>query len=89
MSLTVEEKRLIIKEYGASGEDTGSSEVQVALLTLNIAKLTEHFKVHKKDKHSRRGLLRQVNARRKLLDYLKKIDSARYRDLIARLNIRY
>ena len=75
-------------EYATAEGDTGSIEVQVALLTANIKHLTEHFKIHKKDNHSRRGLLRQVNQRRKLLNYLKSRDSQRYLNLISRLNLR-
>jgi len=89
MSLTTEEKTQILKEYQLAPNDTGSPEAQVALLTHNINKLSEHFKTHKKDFHSRRGLLRMVSLRRKLLDYLKREEIARYRDLIARLKIRY
>lgn len=89
MSLTVEEKAKIIQEYARGEGDTGSPEVQSALLTFRINKLTEHFKAHKKDHHSRRGLLRMVSLRRKLLDYLKHIDIERYRALVTRLNVRY
>lgn len=88
MSLSLEEKGQVIKEYARSGSDTGSPEVQVALLTANIKKLSDHFTDHKKDHHSRRGLLRMVNQRRKLLDYLKGKDVARYQDLIKRLGLR-
>ncbi len=88
MSLNAETKAKIIAEYRLSDTDTGSSEVQIALLTANIKHLTEHFKIHKHDHHSRRGLLRMVNSRRSLLDYLKRKDSARYQDLIKRLGIR-
>ncbi len=88
MSITVEEKARLIKEYGTKAGDTGSPEVQVAILTSRITTLTEHFKSHKKDNHSRRGLLMMVAQRRKLLDYLKGKDEARYRDLIGRLGIR-
>lgn len=88
MSLTFEEKEQIINEYRLSETDTGSCEVQVALLTANIKKLTEHFKDHKKDNHSRRGLIRMVNLRRKLLGYLKRTDLARYRSIIKRLGLR-
>jgi len=88
MSITVEEKTRLIKEYGAKDGDTGSPEVQVAILTSRIATLTEHFKTHKKDNHSRRGLLKLVAQRRKLLDYLKGKEEARYQDLIKRLGIR-
>lgn len=89
MSLTVEEKAAVIQEYQLSENDTGSIEVQTAILTHRINKLTAHFKAHNKDHHSRRGLLRMVNLRRSLLDYVKRIDIERYRNLIARLNIRY
>ncbi|MEZ5776766.1 MAG: 30S ribosomal protein S15 [Paracoccaceae bacterium] len=88
MSITVEEKARVIKEFGTKEGDTGSPEVQVAILTSRIATLTEHFKSHGKDNHSRRGLLMMVAQRRKLLDYLKKKDDARYQDLIKRLGIR-
>jgi small subunit ribosomal protein S15 len=88
MSLSGEQKVTVVKEYGQSENDTGSPEVQVALLTTRINELQDHFKSNKKDHHSRRGLLRMVNNRRKLLDYLKKKDQARYRDLISRLGLR-
>jgi len=88
MSLNAETKAKIIEEYRLSDTDTGSSEVQIALLTANIKHLTEHFKIHNHDHHSRRGLLRMVNSRRSLLDYLNRKDSARYQDLIKRLGIR-
>ncbi|HFC91287.1 MAG TPA: 30S ribosomal protein S15 [Leucothrix mucor] len=88
MSLNAETKAKIIEEYRQSDTDTGSPEVQVALLTANIQHLTGHFKEHKHDHHSRRGLLRMVNQRRKLLDYLNRKDSARYQDLIKRLGLR-
>jgi small subunit ribosomal protein S15 len=88
MSLSGEQKVTVVKEYGQSENDTGSPEVQVALLTTRINELQDHFKSNKKDHHSRRGLLRMVNRRRKLLDYLKKKDQARYRDLISRLGLR-
>jgi small subunit ribosomal protein S15 len=88
MSLTAEQKRAVVEEYRLSDTDTGSTEVQVALLTANINQLTPHFAAHKKDNHSRRGLLRMVNQRRKLLDYLKDSEVARYRTLIERLGIR-
>lgn len=88
MSLNAETKAKIVAEYRLSDTDTGSSEVQIALLTANIKHLTEHFKIHKHDHHSRRGLLRMVNSRRSLLDYLNRKDSARYQDLIKRLGIR-
>ena len=88
MSITVEEKAKVIKEFGTRADDTGSPEVQVAILTSRISTLTEHFKTHKKDNHSRRGLLKLVAQRRKLLDYLKGKDESRYADLIKRLGIR-
>ncbi|HIC64820.1 MAG: 30S ribosomal protein S15 [Paracoccus sp. (in: a-proteobacteria)] len=88
MSITVEEKAKVIKEFGTKADDTGSPEVQVAILTSRISTLTEHFKTHKKDNHSRRGLLKLVAQRRKLLDYLKGKDESRYADLIKRLGIR-
>jgi len=88
MSITVEEKARVIAEYATKEGDTGSPEVQVAILTSRIATLTEHFKTHKKDNHSRRGLLKLVATRRKLLDYVKGKDLARYQALIARLGIR-
>lgn len=88
MSITSEDKQKLIKDYGLKSGDTGSPEVQVAILTHRISALTEHFKTHKKDNHSRRGLLKLVAQRRKLLDYTKARDEARYRDLIQRLGIR-
>ena len=88
MSITAERKAALIKEYATVEGDTGSPEVQVAILTERINNLTEHFKGHKKDNHSRRGLLMMVAKRRKLLDYLKKTDEARYSTLITRLGLR-
>ncbi|MEM7496669.1 MAG: 30S ribosomal protein S15 [Pseudomonadota bacterium] len=88
MSITPERKEALIKEYGAKEGDTGSPEVQVAILTDRITTLTEHFKTHKKDNHSRRGLLKMVSQRRKLLDYVKAKDVERYQGLIKRLGIR-
>lgn len=88
MALTSEHKSAIISEYQLSGTDTGSPEVQVALLSARIDDLSGHFKEHKHDNHSRQGLLRMVNSRRKLLDYLKKNDVERYRGLISRLGLR-
>jgi small subunit ribosomal protein S15 len=88
MAMTVEQKKAIIEEYGQGTNDTGSPEVQVALLTTRINQLTEHFADHKHDHHSRRGLVRMVNSRRKLLDYLKSKDVERYRSLIKRLGLR-
>jgi small subunit ribosomal protein S15 len=88
MSLTTERKAELIKEYATVPGDTGSPEVQVAILTERINTLTDHFKAHKKDNHSRRGLLKMVSSRRSLLDYLKKKDEARYTKLIGALGIR-
>lgn len=88
MSITPEEKAKLIKEYATKDGDTGSPEVQIAILTSRITTLTEHFKSHKKDNHSRRGLLKMVSQRRKLLDYTRGKDEARYQDLIKRLGIR-
>lgn len=88
MSITAERKSELIKEYAKADADTGSPEVQVAILTERIVNLTEHFKTHKKDNHSRRGLLKLVSKRRRLLDYVKAKDEARYRELIGRLGIR-
>jgi small subunit ribosomal protein S15 len=88
MAMTASDKQPIIEQYRQSDKDTGSPEVQVALLTSRIIQLTEHFKVHIHDHHSRQGLVRLVNARRKLLDYLKRKDSERYRNLIASLGLR-
>lgn len=88
MALSSERKSEILAEYSRGDNDTGSPEVQVALLSARISQLTEHFGVHHKDHHSRRGLLRLVNRRRRLLDYLKDIDQGRYKDLIARLGLR-
>ncbi len=83
-----EQKSEIVAEYRRSTDDTGSAEVQVALLSARINDLSEHFSGHKKDHHSRRGLLRMVNSRRKLLDYLKGTDQGRYQELISRLGLR-
>lgn len=88
MSLSSENKSSIIKEYSRGEADTGSPEVQVALLSARISELTGHFGEHKKDHHSRQGLLRMVNRRRKLLDYVKSKDPERYRELISRLGLR-
>ena len=88
MSITVEEKNRLIKEFATKDGDTGSPEVQIAILTSRIATLTEHFKTHKKDNHSRRGLLKLVAQRRKLLDYTKAKNEERYQNLIQRLGIR-
>jgi small subunit ribosomal protein S15 len=88
MSITAEKKQQLIKDHGRGKDDTGSPEVQVAILTSRIQTLTEHFKTHAKDNHSRRGLLMMVNKRRSLLDYLRKEDEKRYTDLIAKLGLR-
>ncbi|WP_313536522.1 30S ribosomal protein S15 [Sphingomonas sp.] len=88
MSITQERKEALVQEHARNEGDTGSPEVQVAILSERIANLTEHFKTHAKDNHSRRGLLMLVNKRRSLLDYLKKKDQARYADLIAKLGLR-
>ena len=88
MSIEAERKQALIKEYATVKGDTGSPEVQVAILTERISNLTEHFKDHKKDNHSRRGLIKLVNQRRSLLDYLKKKDESRYQTLIGRLGLR-
>ena len=88
MSITAERKTELVKEYATHEGDTGSPEVQVAVLTERIVNLTEHFKTHKKDNHSRRGLLMLVSQRRRLLDYLKSRDTARYTTLIGRLGLR-
>ena len=88
MALNTQEKAAIINEYGLGKNDTGAPEVQVALLTQNINKLQTHFGTHKKDHHSRRGLIRMVNQRRKILDYLKESNVERYRKLIKQLGLR-
>jgi small subunit ribosomal protein S15 len=88
MPLSSESKSNIIADYSRAKNDTGSSEVQVALLSKRISELTDHFGEHKKDHHSRQGLLKMVNKRRKLLDYLKEKDQDRYRELISRLGLR-
>ena len=88
MALSAEQKETIIKDYATKDGDTGSPEVQVALLTENINQLQTHFKEHSHDHHSRRGLIRMVNSRRKLLDYLKRKDVERYASLIKRLGLR-
>ena len=88
MSLTAEQKHNVVNDYQQSQGDTGSPEVQVALLSARIDQLSEHFKSHKQDHHSRQGLLKMVSKRRKLLDYLKNKDVNRYRDLISRLGLR-
>ncbi len=88
MTMTPERKIALVKEFATTPNDSGSPEVQVALLTERITYLTDHFKTHKKDNHSRRGLLRMVATRRSLLDYLKSKDESRYQTLIKRLEIR-
>ncbi|WP_341988072.1 30S ribosomal protein S15 [Azorhizobium sp. AG788] len=88
MSITNERKLALITEYGAKAGDTGSPEVQVAILSERISNLTEHFKSHNKDNHSRRGLLKLVSQRRSLLDYLKKKDEGRYKTIIGKLGLR-
>lgn len=88
MSVTPERKQSLIDEYATKPGDTGSPEVQVAILTERIVNLTEHFKTHKKDNHSRRGLLKLVSQRRRLLDYVKTNDQERYQELIQRLGLR-
>ena len=88
MSITAERKQELINEFARAGGDTGSPEVQVAILTERIVNLTEHFKTHKKDNHSRRGLLMMVSKRRRLLDYLMRCDQQRYEETIKRLGLR-
>jgi small subunit ribosomal protein S15 len=88
MAVTTNQKAELVKEYQRGNADTGSPEVQIALLTARITDLTEHFKTHVKDHHSRRGLLRMVSRRRKLLDYLKTANAEKYRQLIDRLGLR-
>ena len=88
MALSTEQKSTIVAEHGRGEGDTGSAEAQVALLSARINELSDHFGTHKKDHHSRRGLLRMVNQRRQLLDYLKRTDQERYRALIGRLGLR-
>jgi small subunit ribosomal protein S15 len=88
MTLKSAQKSEIVTQYGRSSTDTGSPEVQVALLSARISQLSEHFTGHEKDHHSRRGLLKMVNQRRKLLDYLKQADQGRYQELIGRLGLR-
>lgn len=88
MALTVDQKAQIVQDFQRKEGDTGSSEVQVALLTFRINDLTPHFKANMKDHHSRRGLLHMVSQRRRLLDYLKRTDAAKYRELITRLGLR-
>ncbi len=88
MSITAERKTALMKEHARTSGDTGSPEVQVAILTERITNLTEHFKMHGKDNHSRRGLLKMVSQRRSLLDYVKRKDEPRYRTIIEKLGIR-
>jgi small subunit ribosomal protein S15 len=88
MSLSSERKQKVIKDYAAKAGDTGSPEVQIAILTERINGLTEHFKTHKNDNHSRRGLLKMVSQRRQLLDYVRRRDAARYQKIIERLDLR-
>ncbi|HEX3942603.1 MAG TPA: 30S ribosomal protein S15 [Rhizomicrobium sp.] len=88
MSITTERKKELISEYGAKESDTGSPDVQVAVLSERISNLTEHFKSHVKDNHSRRGLIKLVSQRRRLLDYIKATDGKRYESLISRLGLR-
>ncbi len=88
MALSTEQKNEVVKEYQRGAADTGSPEVQVALLTTRINDLTQHFAAHKHDHHSRQGLLRMINRRRKLLDYVKRNDLNRYQELISRLGLR-
>ena len=88
MSLTTEQKNEIVSKFAVSGGDTGSPQVQIALLTANIESLQKHFKDHTKDHHSRQGLIKMVNSRRKLLDYLKGKDSAAYSSVLEALNLR-
>lgn len=88
MSITAERKAELIKEYARGTNDTGSAEVQIAVLSERITNLTEHFKTHKKDNHSRRGLLKLVSQRRRLLDYLKNVDEGRYKDVVQKLGLR-
>ena len=89
MAITQEETQTIVKSFQKHEKDTGSSEVQIALLTQRISYLTEHLKAHVKDFHSRRGLIALANRRRKLLDYLKRTDFAKYQDVLSRLNLRH
>lgn len=88
MSITPERKAQLINEYAIKPNDTGSPEVQIAILSERIANLTEHFKDHSKDNHSRRGLLKLVSTRRSLLDYVKKVDDSRYKTIIEKLGLR-
>jgi small subunit ribosomal protein S15 len=88
MSITAERKQALIKDFATNNDDTGSPDVQVAILSERIGNLTEHLKTHKKDNHSRRGLLRMVGQRRRLLDYVKRKEVKRYEELIRRLGLR-
>jgi small subunit ribosomal protein S15 len=88
MTITLERKAELIKEYAINPGDTGSADVQIAVLSERIANLTEHFKMHKKDNHSRRGLIKMVSQRRRLLDYIKSVDAKRYASLIEKLGLR-
>lgn len=88
MSITAERKAALVNDFATTAGDTGSPEVQVAILSERITNLTDHFKSHKKDNHSRRGLLKMVSQRRQLLDYLKRVDQGRYQSLIERLGLR-
>jgi small subunit ribosomal protein S15 len=88
MSITKERKQELVKEYGRGSSDTGSPEIQISVLTTRVNELTEHLRTHKKDYASRRGLLMMVSRRRRLLDYLKRVDPQRYLDIIRRLDIR-
>jgi len=88
MSLTKEEKQEVVEEFGSKDKDTGSTEVQIALLTKRIQQLTEHFKSNNKDHNSRRGLLKLVGQRRKLLKYLQRTDLEKYREILVKLNLR-
>ncbi len=88
MSITQERKQALIKEHARVSNDTGSPEIQIAILSERISNLTDHFKSHAKDNHSRRGLLKMVSQRRRLLDYLKRIDDSRYRAIIEKLGLR-
>ena len=89
MALSATDKAQIVKDFQRFSNDTGSPEVQIALLSTNITRLSEHFKAHKKDYHSRRGLMKMVNQRRRLLDYLKHIDRERYQTVVAKLGLRH
>ncbi|MBU0935368.1 MAG: 30S ribosomal protein S15 [Spirochaetes bacterium] len=88
MAVTKDDKSRIVKDFGATEKDTGATEVQIALLTERIVQLTEHFKTHKKDTNSKRGLLKMIGQRRRLLKYIQRKDLAKYRELLQRLNLR-